>query len=398
MNREIWKRNLIALGISQFIYRAGSRSLIPFLPLFIHDLGKTSFENTAIWSGWIFAAPFIVSFFTTPLWGAFGDRYGRKLMTLISVFGFAASQILMGLSGSLVFLLLSASLQEAMGGFYPAAISLTASNTPKEKNAYALGIIQFANSSGNVAGPLIGGILADLLGYREVFYLVGISACLSGIIVFIFVDEKNFTSENKTYHSIISNLKHLIGNRALLSCGLFLLIYSLSVSLLRPTFSLFIQSHNFTQQTSTLTGILLGIYGGSSAIASGLFGRIARGFRLDKFFIYTILVVSASSIAIAYSSSLLSLSIFLAISGFGLGIILPLIYTLLASNTDNERKAGVFGIGSSFLTGGNLAGSAISGIIVMQLGAGVPFVVSGILFLFVVPISMLGLKTGFAKN
>ncbi|MDP3580771.1 MAG: MFS transporter, partial [Ignavibacteria bacterium] len=83
-----WKKNLYALFISQFFYRAGTRSLIPFLPLFVQELGSTNVESTALWSGWIFASPFIVSFFTTPFWGSIGDKYGRKLTTLLSIAGF----------------------------------------------------------------------------------------------------------------------------------------------------------------------------------------------------------------------------------------------------------------------------------------------------------------------
>ncbi len=393
MNRsEVWKINLTALGVSQFIYRAGSRSLIPFLPLFIQDLGKTNFESTALWSGWIFAAPFIVSFFTTPLWGSFGDRFGRKLMTLLAVFGFAASQMLMGISANLLMLFIFSSLQEALGGFYPAAVSLTAANTPEEKSSYALGMIQFANSAGNVTGPVIGGILAALFGYREVFYLVGISSALAGIIVLIFVREEKFEPETKSFYSITNNIKYLLDKKVLLSCGLFLLIYSLSVSLLRPTFSLFIQSLHFEGSLSATTGILLGIYGAFSALSSALFGKFSERKNLRTFFILTILMASASSFLIMYASSILSLSVLLAVSGFSLGLILPLIYTILTRNIDRERKSGIFGIGSSFSTVGSLSGSILSGIVVSNMGAAFPFAVSAFLFLFVVPISILGLK------
>ena len=389
---DSWKINLAALGTSQFLYRAGTRSLIPFLPLFIHDLGKTDFETTALWSGWIFAVPFIVSFFTTPLWGSFGDRFGRKLMTLLAISGFALSQYLMGTSTTLIQLLIFSALQEAMGGFYPAAVSLTASNTPKEKTAQALGILQFANGAGNVVGPIIGGVLADLFGYREVFFLVALTVSSSGLFVLFLVKEKNFVREEHTYHSFISNWKHLFSKRILLSCGLFLLIYSLSVSMLRPTFSLFIQSLHFEQQTSTLTGILLAVYGGTSAIASALFGKFSLRFNLKSLFIYASFLAAISSIFIGSATSIAMLSFFLTISGFALGLMLPSIYTLLTQNTESDRKAGVFAIGSNFQIIGNLLGSAFSGILVASLGVSIPFVVAGLVFLLVIPISMLGLK------
>lgn len=391
-NFDTWKINLAVLGTSQFIYRAGTRSLIPFLPLFIRDLGRTNFDDTALWSGWIFAIPFIVSFFTTPLWGSFGDKFGRKLMTLLAILGFALSQFLMGTSANLTQLLLFAALQEVMGGFYPAAVSLTASNTPEEKTAHALGILQFSNGAGNVVGPVIGGVLADLFGYRDVFYFVALTVTLSGFLVLFFVKEKNSVHKKHTYHSFISNWKHLFSHKILLSCGLFLLIYSLSVSMLRPTFSLFIQSLHIQNQTSTLTGLLLGVYGGTSAIASALFGKFSLRFNLKSLFTFAVILASGSTILIAGSSSIGMISFYLIISGFALGLMLPLIYTLLTQNIENERKAGVFGIGSNFQIVGNLLGSAISGMLVAGLGVGVPFVAAGLVFLFVIPISKFGLR------
>ena len=331
---ETWKKNLTALCISQFFYRAGTRSLIPFLPLFIQDIGKTSPEATAIWSGWIFAAPFVISFFTTPFWGSFGDKYGRKLMTILAVFGFAAAQFLMGLSSNLVQLLLFASLQEAMGGFYPAAVSLTASNTPKEKTAQALGILQFANGSGNVIGPIIGGILADLVGLREVFFLIALTVGLSGFLIVFFIDEKSFTREEHSYYFLTKNWRYVLESKKLIICMLFLFIYSLAVTVVRPTFSLFINSLNFTlNNSSTVTGILLGIFGGTSALASALVGRLTVKRKINSILLFASVVVTAIYFLLSLADSVSFLIIVLALGGFGLGLIQPIVITLFSHNT-----------------------------------------------------------------
>lgn len=367
--------------------------MIPFLPLFIQDIGKTTPESTAIWSGWVFAAPFIISFFTTPFWGSFGDKYGRKLMTILAVFGFAAAQFLMGLSTNLTQLILFASLQEAMGGFYPAAVSLTASNTPKEKTAQALGILQFANGSGNVVGPILGGILADLVGLREVFFLIAITVGLSGFLIVFFIDEKKFTREDHNYYFLTKNWRYVFENKKLIICMLFLLIYSLAVTVVRPTFSLFIKSMNFTlNNSSTVTGILLGVFGGTSALASALVGKLTVKRKIYSILLFASIVVTATYFLLSLVSSASFLIIVLAVGGFGLGLIQPLVFTLVSHNTDNNRKAGVFGVGSSFQVIGNLFGSVSAGYIVSEFGLRFPFVTAGILFLSVIFIALFGLK------
>lgn len=50
----------------------------------------------ARWSGLVFAGPFFLSFFLTPVWGFLGDRYGRKLMVMCAIFGLTISQALIG--------------------------------------------------------------------------------------------------------------------------------------------------------------------------------------------------------------------------------------------------------------------------------------------------------------
>ncbi len=158
---DTWKVNLAALSTSQFLYRAGTRSLIPFLPFFIHDLGKTNFEDTALWSGWIFAIPFIVSFFTTPLWGSFGDKFGRKLITMLAILGFSVSQFLMGTSANLTQLLLFAALQEAI-------------NTESDCKAGVFGVGSSFQTAGNLLGSAFSGVIVASLGVSAPFVAAGL--------------------------------------------------------------------------------------------------------------------------------------------------------------------------------------------------------------------------------
>lgn len=382
---EVWKKNIIVLGISQFLFRAGTRSLIPFLPLFIKHISKTSLEETAVWSGWIIASPFIISFFTTPFWGSVGDKYGRKLITILAVFGFSISFFLMGLSSSLIQLMIFASLQEAMGGFYPAGVSLTASNTPKEKTANALGYLQFANGAGNVVGPILGGLLADLVGFREVFFIIASAVGLSGFLIVFLVEEINYTKEKHEYFFFTKNWQYIISRKILFICVSLLLVYSLAVTVVRPTFSLFINSLNLSaSNNSTLTGILLAVFGSTSALASALIGKLSSKRKIGTILLFGAVVVAVTLILISITSSLLTLLIVLAVGGFGLGLIQPLVFTLISYNTDAERKAGVFGIGSSFQVAGNLVGSVSAGYIVSNWGLRFPFLTAGILFTIVV--------------
>ncbi len=59
-NLDPWQRNQLVLWISQFIAMIGMSACIPFLPLFVLELGVAK-EDAALWSGVITAAPFVMS-------------------------------------------------------------------------------------------------------------------------------------------------------------------------------------------------------------------------------------------------------------------------------------------------------------------------------------------------
>ena len=381
---ERWQKNLIGLSISQFLYRAATRSLLPYLPLFIKELGKTSFGDTAIWSGWIYSSPFIISFFVTPLWGSYGDKYGRKRIALFAASGFAAAHFLMGMANSLPMLLVFASLQEAFGGFYPASVSLVAANTPKEKTSYALGILQSSSAAGNVVGPVFGGLLAYFVGYQSVFFIVAALMSLGGFVILFFVEEKEFVKESHEYFTWIKNLKYIRMNKFLISSVLFLFIYSVGVTLLRPTFALFIDSlAHSSHNSSAIAGTFFTIFGATAAISSAWLGKITKKIDVTNLIVSMSVITAICFLLVPVFNSLFTVAVILAICGFVIGLILPSINTLISNNVHENRKAGVFGIGFSASILGNLIGGIVVGYSVSFLGLEIPFVLSGTLFLMI---------------
>lgn len=165
-----WKKNLYVMWICQFLAMVGMSSVVPFLPLYIRELGVTTIEETSKWSGLVFAGPFFVSLFLSSIWGNLGDKYGRKIMTIRATFGLATAQVLIGFSQDINQLFLFRMLQGGLSGFLPAAMALIASNTPEEKTGYSLGVLQSSTAAGTVLGPLLGGVIADLISFRAVFF------------------------------------------------------------------------------------------------------------------------------------------------------------------------------------------------------------------------------------
>ncbi|MDP1108700.1 MFS transporter, partial [Klebsiella pneumoniae] len=72
--------------------------VMPFLPLYVEQLGVTGHISLNMWTGLVFSITFLFSAIASPFWGGLADRKGRKNMLLRSALGMAIVMILMGLA------------------------------------------------------------------------------------------------------------------------------------------------------------------------------------------------------------------------------------------------------------------------------------------------------------
>nr|WP_306303003.1 MFS transporter [Calditerricola satsumensis] len=86
---ETWQRNLYILMAAQGLVMAAMSMVVPFLPLYLYDLGMTDAAQVQRWAGLIFGINFLSAFVMAPIWGGLADRYGRKIMILRSGYGMA---------------------------------------------------------------------------------------------------------------------------------------------------------------------------------------------------------------------------------------------------------------------------------------------------------------------
>ena len=76
------------MWLAEFVATSGISLVMPFLPLYVLDLGVEDPVDAQRWAGLLIAANFISSALMAPVWGWLGDRYGRKKMVLRAILGF----------------------------------------------------------------------------------------------------------------------------------------------------------------------------------------------------------------------------------------------------------------------------------------------------------------------
>lgn len=376
---EPWRRNLYIIWASQFIAMMGMSLVVPFLPFFIRDLGVQSMEEIARWSGLVFAGPFFISFFTTPIWGSLGDRYGRKAMTVRAIFGLGISQILVGSAQSVEMLFLFRMVQGGISGFLAAALALVSANTPREKSGYAVGLLQTATSSGNVLGPLVGGSLADAFGFRPIFFIVAGLCTIAGILIVKFVREENKPRPGPLdASSLFSGYVYAFRSKPIRIALVVIVISQASVFMIQPIFALYVESLvSQTAYVATLTGGIFSIAGVFTVLAAPWWGKRndAKSYKKN-------LSIALSGAGVAYAAqglvtSAYQLIILRALLGFCLGGMLPTLYSYISKNATLERRGSIMGIAASGNILANMIGPPTGGYIASHLGLRETFFVTG---------------------
>jgi MFS transporter, DHA1 family, multidrug resistance protein len=360
---QIWKKNLYIIWVTQFLAVGGINMVLPFLPFFIRQLGVSSMEQERIWSGWAYAGPFLLSFLTTPLWGSLGDKYGRKFMAVRAMFGLGISQILVGFAQSPFQLVFFRMIQGVVSGFIPAAIALVAANTPKENTSYSLGVLQTSLASGSIIGPLIGGALSDIMGYRYIFFINAGTCILMGFFLMKGFQEIAVNKEEEKHFKIIDNYKFIFSRKHLLGSVIIIFFTQTALMMNGPIFALFVESMlKNNNHIAMITGFLFGIAGIANVITAPLWGKKNDKEGASGKTLFIVLNLAGISLFMhAFVNQPYQVLVLRFMLGVAIGGILPTLYSIMSHSTPLERRGGVLGISSSFTVLGNMIGPLVGG-------------------------------------
>src|ERR1700712_3397581 len=187
-----WRRNLAVCLVGSFTTIVAMTLMLPFLPLYVEELGVSDRAAIAQWSGIAYGATFFAAALVAPIWGRLGDIYGRKLTLVRASLGMTVAIGLMGMAGDVYQLVALRLFVGLAGGYSSGSMVLVATQTPKHRSAWALGVLSSGIMAGNLVGPLIGGALPPIIGIRNTFLAAG------GMIFLAFLATALLIKENKS--------------------------------------------------------------------------------------------------------------------------------------------------------------------------------------------------------
>jgi DHA1 family multidrug resistance protein-like MFS transporter len=383
---QSWRRNVYVLWVAETLTIVGFCMCYPFLPFYLADLGVRSFDHQALWAGAMTASTSGLMAITSPLWGMAADRYGRKPMIVRAMTCGAITTGLMGLVVAPWQLLILFILDGALSGTVTAAMTLVASTTPQKRIGYALGLLQTAIFTGASIGPLIGGVLADRVGYRPVFglgsLLLFIAAALTLALTretFVRAPRAGVVGASGAHRVALSAI--VLAGAVPASVGMMFAL-RLATGAVTPVLPLFVKSlTDAGAPLGSLTGLTFGVSGLGSAAAALTLGRAADRMGHRQVLIAAGLAMAALFVPLALVRAPWQLIVCYGLLGVAAGGIVPSAQAVVADLTPIERRGVVFGVTSAVGSTGGFVGPFIGSLLATDANLRLVFLVGGAVML-----------------
>ena len=363
-----WKKVLFTIAAIQVGTGVTIIGVLSFIPLFLVEMGVNDSGEAAFWAGLISGVtPMMVSF-SAPYWTRKAEHYGGRrilalILALITLVTFGCALVTQPWQ-----LFILRMIQGLIGGFVPVCAAMTVAVTPKEKMTYGLGVFQAANVMGIMFGPVVGGVTADLFGYRMPFILFGTLALLSCLgALFLIPDIK---SSKKPEGSVWKDIIYFLSNPTVRLMIFLQFLCNFAMTGIGPILPLYIRGMmgGDAKAVATIVGIIIFLAGGSSAMASLRVDRLTARHPMHKILISASATCGVLFILQYMMPNVWGLGFFRAMTGLFMGLIMPISNTIITLSVPDDKKGTVFGTTTSLALWGNVAGPVFSGALAMKCG------------------------------
>ena len=362
-----WRRNQAAVTVATFIGFTGFTLVMPFLPLYLQELGEHDTAAIAIWSGLSLGVTPLVTAFMTPVWARLAKRTGHKIMVSRSLLSFVVIMTLMAWVNHPWQVFALRCIQGLFAGYGPLAMMLAAESAPEEHMATAIGWVQTSQRLGPALGPVIGGALAATVGIRGAFYVSALFYVAAFLFVLVGFHEPPRVNPEAGPRPVSKfTLAHFRAMPYFVTAMITVFALQLVDRSFGPVLPLYLGEVGVADaQVPFLTGLIFTIAAGSAAA-----GNQMTGWWLGRVPAHTLLPVCAAiagggAIVYGFGPSVAVMSVAAIPFGLAMGIGTTAVYTDVGRRVDAEERTFAFG----YLQTAYLLGLAASPVVAGFIGA-----------------------------
>ena len=369
--------SFVVLLVSQLAATMGFTFVLPFMPIYVQELGVEDAGSAAAWAGVINSSTAVTMALAAPLWGRLGDRVGLKPMLLRATVAGSIVIGLMGLVGSPWQLLALKTLQGCLTGTVAAATVLVSATAPAKRAGARLGTLQMVIFLAAAAGPFFGGAFADLVGIRASFGVTAALLAASAFLISIWVKEERYSGETEDEGSV--EAEGPLPYRKLAPSLLALFVVQLTIMSAAPALpGLLSTLLDEPVRVATLAGWVIATGAVAASAGSLVGGKLAARFGARKVIIWTLLLAGISALPQAEVDSVTMLWALRLLTGLFVGTAIPVANLAIRGSVHSGRQGEAFGVAATATSAGNAVGPLAGGLLASSFGFGAPFLVPGV--------------------
>jgi MFS transporter, DHA1 family, multidrug resistance protein len=353
-----WRRNLAALVAAVFIGFTGFTVVMPFLPIYIRQMGETDVGRIAVWTGVSLGVTPAMTALLAPAWGRLADRYGRKFMVLRSLAAFVVLMAAMGFATAPWHLLALRVVQGVFAGYGALSLAMAADTAPDGRMAQSIGLVQTAQRLGPALGPVIGAVVAGLVGLRASFILTAGFYLVAFVLMLVVYVEPERRQPPPTEDSAPR-----VAFRNVMAFENFLLLMALIFGFtfvdrsLGPVLPLHLTALGVADnQVAVASGVIFSALACAAAFGHHLCAGFLRRWGSRRTLTVGSIVAAAGATGLVLSANEWTFGASAVVFGIAIGTAMTAAYTTAAGAVPDSARAFSFG----FLTSASLTGMAVS--------------------------------------
>jgi MFS family permease len=330
---------------------------MPFLALYVRELGVRDDADVAIWTGIGLGVTPLVTALCAPAWGRVGDRFGNKLLVQRSLVSFVIVMAAMAYVTRPWHLVALRALQGLFAGYGALAIAMVAQSAPRDRMTQAIGAVQTAQRMGPAVGPIIGGVLAPLVGLRNSFLVAAAVYALALVLLTVMYTEPPRQPRGPAPSGTRVSFRHILALENFLLLMLVIFLVQLVDRSFGPILPLHLDRIGYPPvRVPLVAGILFSVLAVSAAlghqVAAVLLRRIPARLAIGA----AGLVGAAALALFAAADSLPVLAPCMGALGLAVGTVMTAAFSAAGAVIPREAHGASFGL----LTSAALVGSALS--------------------------------------
>ncbi|HEL1992739.1 TPA: multidrug efflux MFS transporter [Streptococcus suis] len=376
-----WKQSLKGAWLGNFLTGTSFTLVMPFISVFVEELGVGP-GQVEYYAGLAVSANAFAAAVMAPIWGSLADRYGRKPMMVRAAFAMIFTMGGMAFVPNVFWLLALRVLNGVFTGYIPNATALIASQVPKDKTGYALGTLSTGAVAGNLIGPTLGGILAEMFGVHMVFLLVGLLYAIV-VLLTVFYIREDFIPVKRGEAMSVKEVFAQVKDRQML-VGLFVtsMIIIAAAQAVVPILTLYVRHLGQTDNLLFVAGFIISLPGMASLVTSGYLGKIGDRIGNHRLLLIALTYSLLINVFCVFAENPFQLGLLRFMYGFGTGALLPSVNSLLTKLTPKEGISRIFSYNQLFNNLGSVVGPMMGSAVAAHMGYDWVFYLSSGLVLF----------------